>query len=115
MLRKRFSAIIGLVILIVAAAACGDPITNATGIVKDENGNPLAEVKVLMESNGNSNGDFMKESEQVTKNDGAFDFGEITAPADKVRLIFSKEGYKTFTKELTPNRDNNFDVKLEKQ
>lgn len=114
MLKRNFVAIFGLLILL-TVASCGDPITRSSGVVKDESGTPVADVKVVMESNGNSNGEFMKESEQITKADGVFDFGEITEPADKVRLVFTKEGYKSVTKDVTPNKNNEFDVNLEKQ
>ena len=99
-------------IFIFLLVACGDPVTRAKGTVRDQNGNPLENVTIVMESN--ARGELRKEAEQKTKPDGTFSFTEITAPATLVKLKFTKEGYKLIEKEVTPNQDNIQDIVLER-
>jgi len=40
---------------------------------------------------------------------------EITAPATKTKLIFKKDGFKSSEKEITPDKENNNDVVLERE
>lgn len=99
-------------VCILLLAACGDPVTRAKGTVRDQNGNPLESVTIVMESN--AKGDLRKEAEQKTKPDGTFSFTEITAPATQVKLKFTKDGFKMFEKDITPNQDNTQDIVLER-
>lgn len=115
MRRKNFYiGIFSLLIFVSAAIACGDPVTRASGIVRDENGNPLPGVRVVMESIKNNRAEYSRETEQLTQAGGGFDFMEITAPAEKVRLVFSKEGFNQTIRDITPSGENKLDIKLEK-
>lgn len=100
-----------LVILLLSFTAC-DPVTRANGVVRSREGKPIENVKIVMEG-APENGGFRKESEQVTKADGSFNFVTITEPSVQTRLTFSKEGYKSFQKDITPNRENNLEIVLE--
>lgn len=111
--KKYYNAVTVCLLLIVFGVACGDPVTRAGGVVRDETGSPLADVRIVMESSDDGSS-FAKETEQVTKPDGSFDFIEITAPAKKVRLVFSKQGFKDVTREVTPSGENKIEVKMEK-
>lgn len=110
--KNKHTLITGILILLAVIAACGDPVTRAEGVVRDEKGNALSGVKVVFETSVGENGEFRKKSEQVTGSDGVFDFGEITEPAKQVRLTFAKDQYQRVVRNVTPNRDNKFDVEL---
>lgn len=80
--------------------------------MRDQDGKPLEGVTVTMESDA-LNG-YRKEGDPRTISDGSYSFTEITAPATKVRLLFTKDGYKTFRSELVPNESNTVDVVVER-
>lgn len=113
-MRKKSSSLLcaGALVLSFLLAACGDPVTRARGTVRDPGGNPLEGVTVVMESNAKAAA-FQKEAEQKTKPDGSYSFTEITVPATKVRLIFTKDGFKPSEKEINPEQENNNDIVLE--
>ncbi len=110
--KSSFLIRIGTLVFILLLVACGDPVTRAKGIVRDQNGNLLEGVTIVMESN--ARGDFRKEAEQKTKADGSYSFTEITAPATQAKLIFTKDGFKPSKKEITPEKENINDIVLER-
>lgn len=117
MQQLKFLFITFLVFLsIISLTACGEPATTVKGVVRDESGNAVQAVSVVLESNANaSNTEFKKESEQKTGADGSFNFVTITAGASRARLIFEKDGFKRLEKEVKPNSENNLEIILERQ
>jgi hypothetical protein len=110
--KGKFLLRTGALVLCVFLLACGDPVTRAKGTVRDQNGNPLEGVTIVLESN--AKGDLRKEAEQKTKTDGSYSFTEITAPATQAKLIFTKDGFKRSEKEVTPDKENINDIVLER-
>ncbi|RUQ35599.1 MAG: carboxypeptidase regulatory-like domain-containing protein [Candidatus Competibacteraceae bacterium] len=91
--------------------AC-DPVTQVKGVVRDDNGHPLQQLAVVLESDAHPSGGvaFQKESEQKTGVDGAFNFVTITAPANQVRVRIEQAGYKSWRKDIEPNSTTDLGV-----
>lgn len=98
--------------IIFLGSAC-EPSTNVKGIVKDKSGAALKGVTVTMFSVAEIGGDKKKESEQKTDELGKFNFVTITPGAKSVTLVFSKQGFRPFEKEMPANTASEFDVILE--
>jgi hypothetical protein len=104
-----------LFILILCFLTSCSPITRASGNVTDSNNMPLDNVKVKI--NGKST-DQKSNLELSTKSDGHYDFGEIYVSGElpvEIKLIVSKEGFKTFTKDLKSGENNVDKIILERE
>ena len=78
-----------LSIFLVATIAC-DPTLTVTGTVCDRQGNPLADVTVLLQSEGRR-----EPHKSMTAKDGSFGIGMVGADPGQTTLLFEKEGYKS--------------------
>jgi len=98
-----------LVIAGVFLSACY-PMTRSKGVVKDEQGLPVAEATVRI------GGQSAKPEMLITQSDGSFDFGEIEIishqePID-IELLVEKAGFEPFSKKLRFNADNRDEIVL---
>lgn len=90
------------------------PITRASGEVVDNNNNPVENARVQVVGKSL---DPNKKIEQLTNFAGSYDFGEIYVSAElptEIKLIVSKEGYKTIVKDLKFAESNVDRITLER-
>ena len=94
-----------------AFSGCGNPSTVAEGVVRNQIGEPVEEVTVVMESE--VAGGYRKESEQITGPDGRFSFETTTGTATIIRLRFTKDGFEEITRKIPAHQETALDVTLE--
>ena len=86
------------------------PITRSKGVVKDEQGQPVAHATVKI------SGTSAKPEELQTQPDGTFDFGtvEVISHQDpiEIKLTVEKEGFDRFSKPLIFNASNTDEIIL---
>lgn len=109
--KRGFFVFLFLLAVLLSLTACGEPATSVSGTVKDSRGTPIAGVKAVMESE--RQGGFRKESEQTTSANGEFNFVTITGSASRIRMTFSKDGYKQAEREIEAGKESRIEIVLE--
>jgi hypothetical protein len=88
------------------------PITRSKGMVKTEQGQPVADATVKIQ------GKSAKPEELKTKSDGTFDFGDIEIVSHQhpieIELTVEKEGFDKFSKQIAFNTENTDEIILRK-
>ncbi len=106
---KIFASLLSCVAICALLIACY-PVTRSKGVIRDEQGFPVANAIVRI------GGRSAKSEKLITKPDGVFDFGDIKITSHQepieIELTVEKEGFDRFTKKLVFNATNSDEIVL---
>ncbi len=111
---QRFLFLIPLLLIIVGCNNFGDPLISVKGSIKNNQSQPINGVSVIIKKR--ENGEVVNaRTEQITKDDGVFDFTFIGNVPKDCFIVVKKDGFKPFEKdlELETDKPNIVEIVLE--